>query len=112
MWKKIKTFIPWLISIISTVFLTKFFTRKKSSGNDNSRAATKIEDKLDRNRESARESDKKIDSINNKLGEDKTRVESIETGLSNIETEVRGNSDDSEKIGDLNRENLDIIQEL
>ncbi len=112
MWKKIKTFIPWLISIISTVFLTKFFTRKKSSGNDNSRAAIEIEDKLDRNRESARESDKKIDSINNKLGEDKTRVESIETGLSNIETEVRGSSGDSENIGDLNRENLDIIQEL
>ncbi len=112
MWKKIKAFIPWIISIISTVFITKFFTRRKSSGIEHSRAATEIENEFIRNRELTRKANNKINSISDRIGENETRVKSIETGLSNIETGVRGSSGDSENIGDLNRENLDIIQEL
>ena len=77
MWKKIKAFIPWIISIISTVFITKFFTRRKSSGNEYSRAATEIENELIRNRELTRKANDKINSISDRIGEDETRVKSI-----------------------------------
>ena len=112
MWKKIKAFILWIISIISTVFITKFFTRRKSSGNEHSRAATEIENELIRNRELTRKANDKINSINNRIGEDETRVKSIETGLSNIEIGLRGSEDDSNRIKELNSGNLKIINEL
>ncbi len=112
MWKKIKAFIPWIISIISTIFITKFFTRRKASGNEYSRAATEIENELIRNRELTRKANDKINSISDRIGEDETRVKSIETGLSNIETGVRGSSGDSNRIKELNGENLRIINEL
>ena len=112
MWKKIKAFIPWIISIISTIFITKFFTRRKSSGNEYSRAATEIENELIRNRELTRKANDKINSINNRIGKDETRVKSIETGLSNIEIGLRGSEDDSNRIKELNSENLRIINEL
>lgn len=112
MWKKIKAFIPWIISIISTVFITKFFTRRKSLGNEYSRAATEIENELIRNRELTRKANDKINSISDIIGEDETRVKSIETGLSNIEIGLRGSKDDSNRIKELNGENLRIINEL
>ncbi len=112
MWKKIKAFIPWIISIISTVFITKFFTRRKSSGNEYSRATTEIENELIRNRELTRKANDKINSISDRIGEDETRVKSIENGLSNIEMGLRGNENDSNRIKDLNKEKLRIINEL
>jgi len=111
-WKKIKAFIPWIISIISTVFITKFFTRRKSSGNEYSRATTEIENELIRNRELTRKANDKINSISDRIGEDETRVKSIENGLSNIEMGLRGNENDSNRIKDLNKEKLRIINEL
>jgi len=111
-WKKIKAFIPWIISIISTIFITKFFTRRKASGNEYSRAATEIENELIRNRELTRKANDKINSISDRIGEEETRVKSIETGLSNIEMGLRGSEDDSNRIKDLNKEKLRIINEL
>ncbi len=105
MWKKIKAFIPWIISIISTVFITKFFTRRKSSGNEHSRAATEIENELIRNRELTRKANDKINSISDRIGEDETRVKSIEIGL-------RESEYDSNRIKELNSGNLRIINEL
>ncbi len=112
MWKKIKAFIPWIISIISTVFINKFFTRRKSSGNEYSRATTEIENELIRNRELTRKANGAINSISDRIGEDETRVKSIENGLSNIEMGLRGSEDDSNRIKDLNKEKLRIINEL
>ena len=112
MWKKIKAFIPWIISIISTVFINKFFTRRKSLGNEYSRATTEIENELIRNRELTRKANGAINSISDRIGEDETRVKSIENGLSNIEMGLRGNENDSNRIKDLNKEKLRIINEL
>jgi len=111
-WKKIKAFIPWIISIISTVFITKFFTRRKSSGIEHSRATTEIENEFIRNRELTRKANNKINSISDRIGEDETRAKSIETGLSNIEIGLRGSEDDSNRIKELNSGNLKIINEL
>lgn len=112
MWKKIKAFIPWIISIISTVFITKFFTRRNSSGNEHSRAAEQIENELTRNRELSKQSNGKINSISEEFRRNEARIESIAEGLSNIESGLSESSNDSKRIGELNSENIDIIQEL
>lgn len=112
MWKKIKAFIPWFISIISTVFITKLFTRRNSPGNEHSRAAEQIENELTRNRELSKQSNGKINSISEEFRRNEARIESIAEGLSNIESGLSESSNDSKRIGELNSENIDIIYEL
>ena len=112
MWKKIKTFLPWIISIIYTYLLSRFFTRKNSLGDEHSGTAREIVVELDRSRELTAEGKQKLDSISERIESDETRLDSIEKGFTSLEERLTECKEDSRDIEEINRENINILQEL